>query len=66
MSSRQDRIHGSAPVDDHFWGIVAGLIVGLIIDFLFQFKTDGFFTFVGIVCGGLGAWNFIPKRKNNR
>ncbi|WP_283680396.1 hypothetical protein [Lentilactobacillus sp. Marseille-Q4993] len=63
----KNRIHESAPVDDQFWGIVVGLLIGLLVDYLFRFQTDGVFTFIGVTAGSFGTLNFIlPKKKSKR
>jgi hypothetical protein len=65
MASRKPIANHYEPVarDDHWLGILLGLVGGLIIDALFGFKTDGFFTFVGIVAGNSGALDIHWKNR---
>ncbi|AEB74497.1 hypothetical protein [Lentilactobacillus buchneri] len=45
----------------HWLGLAIGLVGGLIIDALFNFRTGTFFTFIGIVLGMSGLLDFKQR-----
>ncbi len=45
----------------HWFGLAIGLVGGLTIDALFNFRTGTFFTFIGIVLGMSGLLDFKQR-----